>query len=256
MVCKKIFHFIIFYILIFGNFGCVTLYNPATEKNEIIFIDTATEKSIGEAAAKDIPKRYKILHDYQLESRINNIGKRIGRVSDRQDIEYKFIILDSEELNAFTLPGGFIYINKGLIAALNEDEIAYVLAHEVGHLCARHIVKKLQANMAYQLILAISLSALNRSKIEPTTIKEGIDAIYNLVELKYSRSDEYEADRLAAKYTYKAGYNPYASISCLKKLQKSQKNNLKLLRYFRTHPYVDERIEVLMKFIPKIVENK
>ncbi|MCM8831411.1 MAG: M48 family metallopeptidase [Candidatus Omnitrophica bacterium] len=242
--------------MIFWNFGCATLYNPATEKNEIIFIDTATEKSIGEVAAKDIIRRYKISHDPQLENRVNNIGRRISSVSDRQDIEYKFTILDAEELNAFTLPAGFIYINKGLIMALDDDEIAYVLAHEVGHLSARHIVKKLQANMAYQLILALSLSAIDKSKMNSTTIKEGVDIIYNLIELKYSRSDEYEADRLAIKYVYKAGYNPYASISCLEKLKRHEGRDWKLLRYFRTHPYVDERIDALMKFIPRIVRNK
>jgi predicted Zn-dependent protease len=178
------------------------------------------------------------------------------RVSDRQDIEYNFYVLEDKELNALTLPGGFIYVNNGLVKILNDDELAYVLAHEIGHVAARHIAKKLQSSMAYQLILGIAFTSVGDSAGgNAQGIASGVDAVYNLVDLAYSRKDEYEADRLAVKYAYKSGFDPYASISSLEKIKKEEGPNWKVLGYFRTHPYVDERISALKSIIPQMIST-
>lgn len=231
--------------------GCATLYNPATEKNEFILINSKTEAAIGSNMIPALTRQCPLLHARSFEERVHRLGARIALVSDRKDIEYKFFVLDSKELNAVTLPGGFIYVNRGLMEALGDDELAYVIAHEVGHVAARHIAKKIQSHMAYQLILGAAFAgAGNPDAKNVEQIARGVDIAYNLIDLSYSRKDELQADRLSVKYALKAGFNPCASISALEKIKKTEGSQWKVLKYFRTHPYVDERIAALQEEIP------
>ena len=235
--------------------GCASMYNPATGKNEFIFINSATEAAIGDACKDELFKKQPLLKDPEREARVKRIGARLAAASDRKDIEYKFYVLDDKELNAVTLPGGLIYINMGLMDILNDDEVAYVLGHETGHVAARHIAKKLQANMAYQALLAVAFTALGDKAEAGKTganVITGADTVFSLVGLKYSRNDEYEADRLGVKYSYSAGFDPNASLTALEKIKKEEGPNWKVLEYFRTHPYVDERIKALKELIPKV----
>ncbi len=237
--------------------GCATMYNPATGRNEFIFINSETEVALGKSVIPELVKKHPLSKNLYLEERSKAIGGRLAAVSDRQDISYKFYVLEDKELNAMALPGGFIYINRGLIQILNDDELAYVLGHETGHVAARHIAKKLQANMGYQLILGIAFASLGNSAGEKTAdIARGVDTVYNLIGLSYSRQDEYEADRLAVKYAFRAGFDPYASLSALEKIKREEGPNWKVLGYFRTHPYVDERIKALKDFIPEVIGEK
>jgi predicted Zn-dependent protease len=237
--------------------GCATLYNPATGKKEFIVINSATEQAIGKNTAAEIAKKYPLASDPALQSRISAIGRRVVAASDRQDIEYKFYVVEDKELNAFTLPGGLIYVNRGLAEAFNDDELAYVIAHETGHIAARHIAKKLQANMTYQLLLGMAFATAGKNAGQSAqTLAQGADVVFNLVELKYSRNDEYEADRLGVKYAHNAGFDPYASLSALEKLKKNQGSASKVLQYFRTHPYVEDRIKALKEIILQLLKKK
>lgn len=254
---KNIFKKIVIVAMLVSLSGCTTLYNPATGRNELILIDSATEVAIGQRLARELVKRGAISPDISLQERVRAIGNRIAAVSDRQDIEYKFSVLKDKELNALTLPGGFIYVNKGLMDALNDDELAYVLAHETGHVACRHIAKKIQSNMAYQLLLDIAFSGMgSKTASNAQDIARGVDTIYNLIELSYSRKDEYEADRLGVKYAFCAGFDPYAALSALEKIKEGEGLSWKILEYFRTHPYVDERINALKTFIPQLIAER
>lgn len=226
------------------------MYNPATGRNEVIFINSATEVSMGQEVKAEMFKKQPLLKDPLMQERVNRVGKRLSGVSDRKDIVYEFGVLDSKELNAVALPGGFIYVYQGLMKVLNDDELAYVLGHEVGHVAARHIAKKMQANMTYQSILGIAFAGISGvTGVDTSLASTGVNTIYNLIELKYSREDEYEADRLAAKYSYKSGFDPSASLSALEKIRTKEGPNWKITGYFRTHPYVDDRIKALKDFI-------
>ncbi len=234
--------------------GCATLYNPATGKNEFILINSKTEVALGANMIPMLTQQYPLLHAKDFQERVNRLGGRIAAASDRKDIEYKFFVLDSKELNAVTLPGGFIYVNKGLMEILGDDELAYVVAHEVGHVAARHIAKKIQSNMAYQLILGAAFAgAGDKGAKSAQNIARGVDIAYTLIDLSYSRKDEFEADRLSVKYALKAGFDPCACLQVLEKIKKTEGPQWKTLRYFRTHPYVDERIAVIKKEIPASV---
>jgi predicted Zn-dependent protease len=106
--------------------------------------------------------------------------------------------------------------------------------------------------MTYQLILTVAFAGLGGNSGDATEVMRGVNTVYNLIQLSYSRKDEYEADRLGAKYALGSGFDPYASISALEKIKKEEGPNWKMLGYFRTHPYVDERIAALKKFIPQL----
>ncbi|MBU0504217.1 MAG: M48 family metalloprotease [Candidatus Omnitrophota bacterium] len=237
--------------------GCATLYNSATGKNELIFINSATETAMGRSVQNDLLKKHPLANDAALQARVQRVGGLVAEASDRKDIVYRFSVLEDKELNAMALPGGYIYIYKGLMDIINDDELAYVLGHETGHVAARHIAKKLQSNMAYQLILNmafVGVSATTGVNAQPIAL--GADKVYSLIELGFSRKDEYEADRLAAKYAFRSGFNPYGAISALKKIKKQEGPNWKALGYFRSHPYAEDRIKALTGFIPGLTTQK
>jgi len=253
---KKILRGFIILFSIMALAGCATTYNPATGRNEIILISSSTEVSLGQKVIPQLLKEYPLSDDSGLQKRLESIGSRIAEVCDRQDIGYKFSVLKNKELNALTIPGGFIYVNEGLMKVLNDDELAYVVAHEAGHTAARHIVKKIQSSMAYQLILTAAFAGLGGDSGGAASALSAVDTVYGLVQLSYSRKDEYEADRLGAKYALRSGFDPYASILALEKIKKEEGPNWKVLGYFRTHPYADERIAALKKFIPELKNSK
>ncbi|MBI4707036.1 MAG: M48 family metalloprotease [Candidatus Omnitrophica bacterium] len=246
-------------LVIFAFFlsGCSTLYNPATGRNEFIMINSQTEVQLGRSVVNDFIKEHPLVRDQKMQERALAIGRKVAFVSERKDIEYNFYVIEDKELNASTFPGGFIFMNKGLMDVLNDDELAYVLAHEVGHVAARHIAKKIQSNMAYQLLLGVAFAGTGSGSGENAqTIAQGVDTVYNLISLSYSRKDEYEADRLGVKYAYLAGFNPYGAINALEKIKQGEGPSWKILGYFRTHPYVEDRQKALKTIIPEVAKKK
>ncbi len=229
--------------------GCATVYNPATGQKELIFITTATEVSIGKAVSAKVASQYKISNDVEKNNRVREIGKKITAVSDRKDLVYKFYVIEEKDLNAFTSPGGYLYINSGLLDKATDDELACVIGHEVGHVAARHIAKKMQAQIGYTILMNI---AMRKAGLEDMQTAASIS--YNLIMLGYSREDELLSDRLGVKYAHKAGYDPYAMISFLEKLKDSNKKSIGPA-FLRSHPYASDRIKMLEKEIPGIIDK-
>jgi predicted Zn-dependent protease len=229
--------------------GCTTMYNSATGRNEFIMISTTEEVQMGQSIHQTISSQNRVSTDRELVSRINKIGQRLARISDRQDYTYNFFVIESKELNAFTTPGGNIYIYTGLLEKLQtEDQIAFVLAHEMGHCAARHTTKKFQAALGYNLIGNILLSRVQEGSMrQVASLSSG--AIMSLVFSAYGRHDEYEADRLGVKYLYLAGYEPQGAIDSLGVLQREMQNDRKIPLILRSHPYLDDRVEAVKKEI-------
>lgn len=227
--------------------GCSTIYNPATGKREVIFIDTKEEIAIGKNVAIEVLRQYKLLNDQETQAYVRMIGQRIASVSDRKDLRYSFTVLESKELNAFALPGGGVYITSTLVERLEEDEIAAVLAHEVGHIAARHSVKRIQSKIGYELLMNVAL--YNVSKDDPKlarTVSKGTGSMFSIVMLGYSRQDELLGDKLAIRYVNKAGYNPWSVVTMLKKLKRYSKEGTpwKPMVVLRSHPYLEDRMRV------------
>jgi len=242
---------IIFILAVFLLSGCTTIYNSATGRRETLFIDTQTEVNLGKDISKQINSEMKLLKDEKMHERLDAIGKKISEVSDRQDITYNFYIIDEKESNAFAIPGGSVYVNSGLITKANDDELAAVIGHEVGHIAARHSVKRLQSVLGYQLITAIALGVSGQDQA-----LQAVDVVFNVVILGYSRKDEYLADKLAVKYTKAAGFNPQGVITFFQKLKQESKNTTLNLVFLSSHPPIDERIKQAEKEISQSAINQ
>ena len=243
--CSRIFAlFSALSILMLSPFlsGCSSEYNLVTHKEETFYYTTDKEVQMGQSIARAVEKEYKLAEDPLLQKRVEDIGRKIAGVCDRKEINYYFKVLDDEEVNAFSLPGGFIYVNKGLIEKVdNDSELAGVLAHEIGHIVARHSIKKLQAIMGYSFLRLLSVAV-------PQTAQAGnaADLAFTELMMGYSREDELLADQLASRYAALAGYDPHGMIQFLLKLQDiNRRKPLRPKSYFKTHPYVPDRVRTV-----------
>jgi len=234
-------------ILAIGGFlsGCVTQeYNAATGKEDIIFVTTEKEIDIGEKIARSIEKNpdIKLDPDPLMTERLKKVGERIASVSDRKEVNYTFAVVDEDDVNAFALPGGYIFIFRGLIEKVeNDDELASVVAHEIAHVVARHSIKRLQGGIGYN-ILQILMVATGTSGRDAGNI----NAAFGQLVMSYSREDEALADRMAIKYLKRAGFNPMAMIDFLEKLQEVHRDApIRPYTSYRSHPHVADRIRMV-----------
>jgi MAF protein len=227
--------------------GCSAEYNIATREEESLYYNNDKEVKLGASMSRAVEKEYKLADDPLMQKRVEDIGKRIVAVCDRKDIDYHFKVLDEDEVNAVSLPGGWVYINKGLMEkAENDDQLAGVIAHEVGHIVARHSIKKLQAMMGYNFLRILTIAVPgNAGKVGATA-----DAAFTELMLGYSREDELLADQCAARYAQRAGFDPHGMVTFLQKLDEINKHKpLRPKSYFKTHPYVPDRIRVVKQAI-------
>ena len=195
--------------------------------------------AIGKKVSRAVSEKYRLSRDVKLAEKIRAIGEKLAKVCDRQEVPYRFYVLEDKMKNAFSLPGGFVYISTGLLDILHsDDEIAFVLGHEIGHIVARHAIKRLQAALGYNLLILASAAA-------PSTgnLPQGVSLALASILSGYSQEDEFLADRLGIKYAAKAGFDPKAAMEVMQALEKAhQKEPLRKISYFRTHPYISQRI--------------
>ena len=202
---------------------------------------------MGRALAHRVLQEIALTPDEPLQTRVRAIGQRIAAVCDRQELVYSFAVIDDQEVNAFSLPGGYVFLNSGLIKkTANDDELAAVIAHEVGHVAARHAMKRYEGSWGLQILQLASLAA------RQGTAAQGVSIAAQAAQLAYARQDELEADQLAVKYLKAAEFNPRAALTFLEKLQHVNEDKTTYLpsgvvrpRYGLTHPYVPERIRAV-----------
>jgi predicted Zn-dependent protease len=243
---RKLFSLSAIYHLLSAIFlisGCMTTeYNLGTHSQDIYFFSSEKEAVMGKNISRQVAKEFEIsANSYDLE-RVEKIAGNITEVSDRGELNYYFYVIDKKEkkeeiINAFSLPGGYIYIFKDLLDILDEDELAFVLCHEMAHIVSRHHIKRLQAAMGYNLALVASAAAPSDDNFTG-----GLSFALAQIISAYSRQDEFNADSLAVKYCKKAGYNPKAGLRVLEKLYEKSKEKIRPLSYFKTHPYPAQRI--------------
>ncbi|UCD15876.1 MAG: M48 family metalloprotease [Candidatus Omnitrophota bacterium] len=228
--------FVVFSLLLSG---CLSSeYNVATHKQDIFFYSTEKEMALGQNIARKVASEYKISANPDDIMRVNQTGEAIVDVCDRKEISYYFYVIEDDEKNAFSVPGGYVYIYKGLLDLLDDDELTFVLAHEVGHIVSRHSIKRLQAAMGYNLLLIAS-----RGVSSDPQFSKGLSFALAQIMAGYSREDEFCADELAVEYTKATGSQPKAGISVLEKLYQESKKKLRPISYFRTHPFTAPRIK-------------
>ncbi|MFH0771477.1 MAG: M48 family metallopeptidase [Candidatus Omnitrophota bacterium] len=219
-------------------------YNPVTGKEDMLFISSQQESSMGDSIAKQVEKHYKLVEDKQIQERVELIGEKLAQICDRKDVIYHFKVLDVDDINAVSLPGGWVYIFKGLLEKVkNDDELAAVIAHEIGHIAARHSVKRFQSDAIANMVMILTAAS------QQGDVANGADMAITSLMMAYSREDEFEADRRSVIYLKAAGYDPNAVVSFMRTMKEAKKFDIRPYSYFRTHPYIGERIGVITKEI-------
>ena len=211
----------------------------------------ASEIRLGKAYSQEVEATLKLVQDPVVTEYVNRIGQNLVRNSDAK-VPFTIKVVDSDEINAFALPGGFFYVNSGLILAADEEaELAGVMAHEIAHVAARHAMRQqTRGNIAN--IATIPLIFVGGGI--GYAVRSAASLALPLTFLEFSRSFEAEADYLGVQYMYKSGYDPQAFLSFFEKLQaKEKKKPGTLSKAFSTHPQTPDRIGKSQEEIARIL---
>jgi predicted Zn-dependent protease len=222
-------------------------------KGSIQFYSIEREVAIGRQLAAEVDRTSKVINDPLVSEYVNRIAQNVVLHSDSK-VPFTIKVIDSQEVNAFALPGGFLYVNRGLLeAADNEAEVAGVIAHEIAHVAARHGME--QASKG-ELFNYLSIPLIFLGGIGGYAIRQGLGLAVPLSFLKFSRGAEKEADRLGAQYMWASGYDPNALITFFEKLQaKNKKKPGTLSKLFSTHPMTGDRITEVRELIAQFPER-
>lgn len=210
------------------------------------------EIEMGRQYAAEINRQLPIVDDPQIHRYINQLGNRIQRQPGARDIPYTFYVVNIEQLNAFAVPGGFVYINRGLIEATdNLSELAGVVAHEIGHVEARHsaeMIERLQAAQAGVAIASILLGGQPQG-VAGAAVDIGAQAYF----ASHSREAENEADAIAVRLLPQAGIDPAGLVTFFKQLMSEQQRSPSTVeQWFSTHPLTEERIAHVRELIREL----
>lgn len=232
--------------------GCAV--NPATGTPKVVFSSVSGEREIGQEMHDKMIAEGAAYDDPELQAYVNKIGQRLAAQSDLPDLEFTFTVLDAPEINAFATPGGFIYVNRGLIAFLNtEAELAGVIGHEIAHVTARHHARRKTAGVTSKVLATTAYVFTGSSAIYEASSMYGAELISG-----YGRDMELEADGLGAEYMYKAGYEPEALLDVIGVL-KNQEQFMRLKAkaagksgatyhgLYATHPRNDKRLQTVIR---------
>lgn len=229
--------------------GCAT--NPVTGEQDLVLMSEQEEIALGRQTHQEVLQQYKVYEDPDLQAYVQSVGEQLAAKSHRSDLIYRFTVLDSKEVNAFALPGGYIYITRGLMAYLNsEAELAAVLGHEIGHVTARHSVRQYSAAQAANvgLIIGSILTGVGQTGAQ-------LGQIFGTVLLRgYGREHELEADQLGAEYLARSNYDPQAMMEVIRVLKNQEELEKKVAKaegrepniyhgLFATHPDNDTRLK-------------
>ena len=240
--------------------GCAV--NPATGQSDFVLMTEEQEIAIGRDENKKVLQYYSAYKDKALQDYVQKVGDDVANKSHRNNLVYRFTVLDSNEVNAFALPGGYIYITRGLMAYLNsEAELAAVLGHEIGHVTARHAVRQHSAATATGLLGTILSAA---------TGVQGTGDLFNVLGTAlvrgYGRDHELESDRLGAEYLARTGYDPQAMFNVIRVLKNQEEFETKLAKtenrepriyhgVFSTHPDNDTRLKEVVDSAKSLKAN-
>jgi predicted Zn-dependent protease len=216
---------------------------------------TETEIKMGKQYAMMVEQTARMVQDPVINEYVNRIGQNLVRNSDAK-VPFTIKVIDSDEINAFALPGGFFYVNSGLILAADEEaELAGVMAHEIAHVAARHQMQQM-TRMQYARMATIPLIFVGSWGVyEAASL--AINLALPVTFLKFSRDFESEADYLGVQYMYKAGYDPQAFISFFEKIEaKDKKKPGTLAKAFASHPPTPDRIAKTQEEIKKILPTQ
>lgn len=244
--------------------GCASVVNPVTGQKERTVMTEQDEIAEGKAADAEVQTEYGVYNNPALQAYVNQIGQDLAKQSHRGNLQWKFTVLDSPEINAFALPGGYVYITRGLMAYLNSEvELAGVLGHEIGHVTARHASQRAtrgawaQAGSVAAAILGAVAESRGVSGAGDLAGQVGQSVASGYI-LSYGRDQELQADRLGAEYLSRISRDPGAMFTVLSVLKQNEvftedqmraagKQVNKMPPYLSSHPTNDQRLQEITK---------
>ena len=221
---------------------------------KVNFYSLEKEIALGKQLASEVERQAKIINDPVVAEYVNRVGQNLVRNSDAK-VPFTIKVIDSEEVNAFALPGGFFFVNSGLIMkADNEAELAGVMAHEIGHVAAPHGTRQATRGEIAQLGM---IPLIFMGGWTGYGIYQAASVLVPVGFLKFSRAMESEADLLGLEYMYKAGYDPTAFVDFFEKIETLEKRKPgTMAKVFSTHPPTDARIQAAQKNIQEYLKAK
>jgi predicted Zn-dependent protease len=228
--------------LLFGIYSCAV--NPVTGRQELMLLSESGEIKLGSETDVQVIKEYGIYEDPKLTAYLNDICQRIGRISHRPNLTYNFKIVDVSVVNAFAVPGGYVYFTRGILASLNsEAELAGVMGHEIGHITARHSASQYSKAQFAQLGLGVGMVFAEKIPGLSELAQLGAGMLF----LRFSRDNEREADDLGVAYSSKAGYDATQMANFFETLERMNPGSDRsgLPSWFSTHPNPEDRIKVV-----------
>lgn len=212
----------------------------------VFAVSQEQEIEIGRQAGAKVEAQYGLWNDKNALIKLNRMGKAIAAVSERPNLPYTFKILNTDALNALACPGGFVYVTKGTMNNATDDELAFVLGHEIAHVAKRHSIKQMEKQTATKTGLLILSAMFSKGKVNQGSVNT-ISAVNTVLSSGYSREDERDADITGCHYMLRGvNANPRAAVSFMEKLKKSGKEMPEFMNnIIGDHPRTDERIKML-----------
>ena len=223
--------------------------NYVTKNRQFKLISQKTEIEIGRKAKQEIVKEYGTYHDLDWQIYLDQVGQRVAKQSDRPNLAYDFTILDTDVLNAFALPGGYIFVTRGILMELaDEAELAVVLGHEITHVAAWHGVEMLQRAGLLSTLTALGIvgGAVAGAPDAAIAIGQAAGVYENMYLVGYGRKNETDADHYGIIYAARAGYDPEAALTFFQRLDKietEEQTAQRISPYWRSHPLTSDRLK-------------
>lgn len=229
--------------------GCAT--NPVTGKSQFMLLSESGEVSLDrQASPHQLSADYGAAQDDELNRYVASVGNALASVSDRPDMPYSFRVVNAVYVNAYAFPAGTIAVSRGIMANLqSESELAALLGHEIGHVCARHAASQYTKGILGSVAVAAAAIAVQTQDEDFAGITAGLGSLASGALLaSYSRDNEREADSLALRYMTRGGYNPSGCISLMDMLRRTAEREPNVIeKLFATHPMSDERYDTAVK---------
>jgi predicted Zn-dependent protease len=225
--------------------GCAI--NPVSGRPQFVLVSEQREKEMGAQEAKHIEQEMGFVDNAALAAYVDAIGQRLVAYSPRQDVQYRFHVVDMPEPNAFALPGGYVYVTRGLLVLVNsEDELAGVIGHEIGHVAARHTVQQITREAPFAVVTSLSAAVTSLASPLLGQVVGGVTGLASgFVLAPFSRDQEREADRVGQQLAAAAGWDPGAMAKFLETLQREEElegNAPGRSSFLATHPTTPERV--------------